>query len=216
METIEAIKTRHSTRAFTDQPVPDEILTQIVADAQLAPSWGNSQPWRVYIATGDSLERIKTRFHDDAQNGLTENADLSKAHRGDFSSFASQNMGHWVGTFRPVIESDSETYWDSRNHLYRATAIAYLVLDQNPNSWSIYDLGAFSQNLMLSATARGIQSVPSYELVKYPDVIREELHLPKDKVIAMGIALGYEKSDKNLNEYRSDRIPTEQILSITH
>ncbi|GAY74000.1 nitroreductase [Lentilactobacillus kosonis] len=214
MDVLEAIQTRHSTRAFEDRPVDKETLTKIVADAQHTPSWGNSQPWKVYIATGKSLDNIKQRFASNAEDGVAENADLYKVHRGDFSSFASQNMGHWVGTFRPVIESDPDSYWDSRGNLYRAPAIAYLVLDADPNSWSIYDLGAFSETLMLSATGREVQSLASYELVKYPDVIRDELGMPKNKVIAMGIALGYEKSDKKLNAYRSDRVSTDQILKI--
>nr|MCZ0977744.1 hypothetical protein [Lentilactobacillus sp. SPB1-3] len=75
-------------------------------------------------------------------------------------------------------------------------------------------MGAFSETLMLAATGRGVQSLASYELVKYPDVIRDELGMPANKVVAMGVALGYEKSDKNLNAYRSDRVATDQMLKI--
>ena len=214
MDILDAIHTRHSTRAFTDTPVDVATLKAIVADAQHTPSWGNSQSWQVAIATGNSLEQIKTGFATASEQGKSENADLEKVHRGDFSNFASQNMGHWVGTFRPIIEGDSQTYWDSRGHLYRAPAIAYLLLDRDPNSWSIYDLGAFSQTFMLAATGRGVETLPSYELVKYPDIIRQVLGLPAHKVVAMGIALGYEKPDKLLNQYRSDRVPVDQILTI--
>ncbi|WP_268913627.1 nitroreductase family protein [Lentilactobacillus sp. SPB1-3] len=118
MDVLQAIQTRHSTRAFEDRPVDKDTLTKIVADAQHTPSWGNSQPWNVYIATGKSLANIKDLFATGSEDGLAENADLSKVHMGDFSSFASQNMGHRVGTFRPVIESDPDTYWDSRSTLY--------------------------------------------------------------------------------------------------
>ncbi|ANN48962.1 nitroreductase [Levilactobacillus brevis] len=216
MDVLEAIKDRHATRAFDDKAIDDQNLTAIVTDAQRTPSWGNSQPWEVYIATGKSLEQIKSRYAAAAQAGVTEAADLAKAHRGDFSTMANQNMGHWVGTFRPIIEADPTTYWDSRENLYRAPAIAYLVLGQNPNSWSIYDLGAFSQTLSLAATARGVQSLSSYELVKYPDILRQELAVPTDRTIAMGIALGYEKPDKVLNQFRTDRVATQQILHIQH
>lgn len=214
MDIIEAIHARHSTRAFKDTPVPVETLTDIVRDAQQAPSWGNSQSWQVAIATGATLGRIKQGFADATETGVAENADLSKVHRGDFSAFANQNMGHWVGTFHPIIESDPTTYWDSRGHLYRAPAIAYLLLDQDPNSWSIYDLGAFSETLMLAATGRGVQSLASYELVKYPDIIREAIGLPNTKFVAMGVALGYEKPEKTLNLFRTDRVPVDQILTI--
>lgn len=111
METIKAIYTRHSVRAFKDDPIEPQLLTTIVTDAQQTPSWGNSQPWQVYIATGHALTNIKQHYATAADQGIAEDADFSKAHRGDFSAVASQNMGHWVGTFRPVIDSDPTTYW---------------------------------------------------------------------------------------------------------
>ncbi|GEP19733.1 nitroreductase [Pediococcus argentinicus] len=214
MDTIETIHQRHATRAFKDDTISNELLKSIIADAQTAPSWGNSQPWKVTIATGESLSTIKNNFNEASKNNLMEDADLSKAHRGDFSSFASQNMGDWVGTFHPIITADSDTYWDSRRSLYHAPAIAYLTIGKNPNSWSIYDLGAFSQTLMLSATARGVQSLVSYELIKYPDIIRDALKIPSDQIIAIGVALGYEKTDKVLNQFRSHRINVDDILNI--
>ncbi|MQC05648.1 nitroreductase family protein, partial [Limosilactobacillus reuteri] len=55
MEAIKAIHTRHSVRAFKDDPIEPQLLTMIVTDAQQTPSWGNSQPWQVYIATGHAL-----------------------------------------------------------------------------------------------------------------------------------------------------------------
>lgn len=62
MDVLEAIKDRHATRAFDDKAIDDQNLTAIVTDAQRTPSWGNSQPWEVYIATGKSLEQIKSRY----------------------------------------------------------------------------------------------------------------------------------------------------------
>ena len=52
MEFSQVVADRHSVRDFTDQPVSQEDLVDIVRTAQQAPSWVNSQPWRVYAATG--------------------------------------------------------------------------------------------------------------------------------------------------------------------
>ena len=52
MEFSQVVANRHSVRDFTDQPVSQEDLVDIVRSAQQAPSWVNSQPWRVYAATG--------------------------------------------------------------------------------------------------------------------------------------------------------------------
>lgn len=52
MEFSQVVANRHSVRDFTDQSVSQEELVDIVRTAQQAPSWVNSQPWRVYAATG--------------------------------------------------------------------------------------------------------------------------------------------------------------------
>ena len=52
MEFSQVVANRHSVRDFTDQLVSPEDLVDIVRTAQQAPSWVNSQPWRVYAATG--------------------------------------------------------------------------------------------------------------------------------------------------------------------
>lgn len=36
-------------RAFTDEPVPDALLHDVLDDARFAPSGGNRQPWRVAV-----------------------------------------------------------------------------------------------------------------------------------------------------------------------
>ena len=59
MEFSQVVANRHSVRDFTDQPVSREDLVDIVRTAQKAPSWVNSQPWRVYAATGRTLRRSR-------------------------------------------------------------------------------------------------------------------------------------------------------------
>ena len=43
MTVIEAIRKRVSVRSFTDKPIPDEIITELLDAARLAPTPGNSQ-----------------------------------------------------------------------------------------------------------------------------------------------------------------------------
>jgi nitroreductase len=46
---LDIIKERYSVRSYTDQPVEDEKLEQILESARLAPSASNSQPWHFYV-----------------------------------------------------------------------------------------------------------------------------------------------------------------------
>ncbi|MDO4538442.1 MAG: nitroreductase family protein [Coriobacteriales bacterium] len=38
--------TRHSARSFLDKPIDNSLICQVIAEAQNAPSWCNSQPRR--------------------------------------------------------------------------------------------------------------------------------------------------------------------------
>lgn len=49
MDFTTVIKTRRSVRAYTDKPIPDDVLTRVLEAARLAPSGNNSQPWRLVV-----------------------------------------------------------------------------------------------------------------------------------------------------------------------
>ena len=50
---------RHSTRKFESKEIPKEILKDIISTSLLSPSWTNSQPWKIYVASGNALSEIK-------------------------------------------------------------------------------------------------------------------------------------------------------------
>ena len=51
MQTFEAIFTRKSIREYKPQPVPDELVQEILEAAMQAPSAGNQQPWHFIVVT---------------------------------------------------------------------------------------------------------------------------------------------------------------------
>jgi nitroreductase len=51
MDVFEAVKKRHSARAYESTPVPDEKLDRILEAARLAPSAGSIQPWHFIVVT---------------------------------------------------------------------------------------------------------------------------------------------------------------------
>ncbi len=200
MNVSEALEARRSIRYFEDREVPEETLRAIVKDAQWAPSWANAQPWKVYIATGDLAKRIRESHLQNAQRGLRGRSDIETGHRTDWGRKAYNNMGHW---------SD-----DLQGYLGMSVR-EFLTMHQDSPEWSIYDMGAFGQSLMLAAKERGVDSMAAYEIVKYPEAIRKLLPIPQDEAIVMGIALGYADGRK-INGFRSDREPLENVLTIAN
>ncbi|MCP2161895.1 Nitroreductase family protein [Williamsia serinedens] len=49
---------RHSVRAFSDRPVPRETVERLLGLAARSASNSNSQPWHVYVLTGDRKDRL--------------------------------------------------------------------------------------------------------------------------------------------------------------
>ena len=58
MNTLEAIAQRRSIRRFTDAPLPDEVLGQILHAGTLAPSGKNRQPWRFYVVRENKRDEV--------------------------------------------------------------------------------------------------------------------------------------------------------------
>ena len=58
MNTLEAIRTRRSIRAFKDEPIARETIEQLVEAAVLAPSAKNSQTWRFTVIMPERREEM--------------------------------------------------------------------------------------------------------------------------------------------------------------
>jgi nitroreductase len=90
-------------------------------------------------------------------------------------------------------------------HFFHAPVVAYICMDKTLTPWSIYDLGLFSQSLMLAARHYGIDSAVAVTLAAHPDLIRKELKIPDELSIIIGIALGYANHGHPQNQYRTTR-----------
>lgn len=62
MELFELVKTRHSIRRFSDQPVEEEKLQTILEAVRRSPSWANRQCWRFIIIKNQSVKKQISGF----------------------------------------------------------------------------------------------------------------------------------------------------------
>jgi len=54
MEFFDVIENRHSVRAYTDEPIPEDALIRILEAARKAPSASNKQPWKLVVVSDQS------------------------------------------------------------------------------------------------------------------------------------------------------------------
>jgi len=57
MDLADALRTNPSVRDFTDEPVPDAVVAELLELARFAPSGGNRQPWHVAVVRDRALRR---------------------------------------------------------------------------------------------------------------------------------------------------------------
>jgi len=57
VELIDALRTTGAVRAFTDEPVPDEVVHRLLDTARFAPNGGNRQAWKVVVVRDPDRKR---------------------------------------------------------------------------------------------------------------------------------------------------------------
>ena len=62
MNVIDALRARSTVRAYKHDPVGKDTILKILEAATRAPSWANTQPWEIFVAAGEALERLRTEY----------------------------------------------------------------------------------------------------------------------------------------------------------
>ena len=64
MDALTCLKTRRSIRQFTEDPISDEIITEILKCGRWSPSGINHQPWKVYVIRDQELKNALAGYTD--------------------------------------------------------------------------------------------------------------------------------------------------------
>jgi nitroreductase len=222
MDVIEAIKERYSVRAFKSDPVPLDLIRKIIEQAQRAPSWANTQPWEFAVATGKKLKAIQDAFIKRGAAAM-QNSQAEVARPPDYpepyisrikSMQAQERRGRTSEMTREEMEArlaDNWRHYGASTCIYLLVGKNFLYQEKGINVWAIYDCGAAVQNIMLLATNYRLGTIAQAMAVAYPDIIRKELGIPADKLIALGIAIGYPDNNNPINKDRRGREPLDSI-----
>ena len=206
----QSIRERRSVRGFLPKPVPRDVLEQVLGLAQHAPSNCNVQPWRVYIASGDALEELRTALI----QAVTSNA----------SPVMVTPIDEFVGGYRDrqvacAVELYSKMGIERDDRLGRLKAslrnfeffdaphVAYICMAKSFGIGVALDVGMYVQTLMLAMQSRGISSCAQAALRSFPELVGEQLGIPDDEQILCGLSFGYEDPSVPANQTRQPRDP---------
>ena len=211
MKVTEALAARRSIRAFLDKPIERETLNAIFEAAARTPSWANSQPWDVFVATGDTLKRIKAGFAENYANAVPAALETPRPLQWSDAAIARQKQ---LGPDMMRDCGDSVEQFGKLNQtMFNAPAVIYLCVDKVLSQWSLYDIGAYSQSLMLAAVEYGLGTIPAIQVTNYPDILHRELQIPENLKVTIGIAIGYTDTSNAINNFNSARDPISQTVA---
>jgi nitroreductase len=215
------IKARRSIRAFLPKPVAKQDLLDLLEVSGRAPSGTNTQPWQVYVVTGEMKRAIS-----DEIIGIFNDPEALKEHTEEYSYYPSTWIDPYISRRRKVGfdlygllglgKGDKEKMQaqTARNYtFFDAPVGVFFVIDRVMQQGSWLDYGMFIQNVMLTAKARGLDTCPQAAFTQFHRVIAKHLDLKPEQQLVCGMSLGYADTTKIENTLVTERVSAE---SYTH
>lgn len=215
-----AITSRRSIRAFLPTPLAREDIEQLLQVAARAPSGTNTQPWKVYVLTGERKQRLSQRIL-----AAHNNPDEASQHTEEYPYYPRE----WVS---PYVDRRRKVGWDlykllgltrdnkagmaaqhGRNYAFFDAPVGLMfTIDRVMEQGSWLDYGMFLQNIMVAARGRGLDTCPQAAFTQYHKIIRAELDLPDNEMVVCGMSLGYADPDRIENSLITEREPAANFV----
>ncbi|MDT8317136.1 MAG: nitroreductase [bacterium] len=216
MDAIECINSRMSIRKFRSEPVPKEILAEIIETAQRSPSYKNSQPWEIALLSGEKKAALSKLLIHLFESGKKASPDIpepsgwpNKIEMRIKESLEKRSKCFGINLLDPENISRSKK---ANFCFYGAPHGLFFFQDASLNEWSIFDMGLFVQSIMLAANAKGLGTVPQAYLIDYSEEIRNFLGITDSKRLVLGMSIGYPDMEDRLNSYTTEREPINNVV----
>ena len=223
MTVAQAITSRMSVRAFTPQPVPREVIAELLQTASRAPSGTNTQPWKVYVLQGASQAALVDEVCA-AHDAIRAQPELAADYREAYDYYPEQ----WVS---PYIDRRRENGWGlygllgigkgdkdkmhaqhQRNFRFFDAPVGLMfTIDKVMGRGSLVDYGMFMQSLMVAARGRGLHTCPQAAWNGFAKIILPHIGAGADEMLVCGMALGYADESELVNTFHTPRVPVEEF-----
>jgi nitroreductase len=197
MQFDEVVLGRRSIRGYKPDPVPKDVIREVVAMAMRAPSSLNTQPWNFTVVAGEPLDRIRAGNTERNLAGVPPSRELRShgeyagAHRERQIEIAKQLFGA-MGIERHDKEGRQD--WVLRGfRQFDAPVSVVVTYDRSIHGGDIgpFDCGAVVNALVNAAWSRGLGCVVNSQGIMQSPVVREHARIPDDQVIMICVAMGY-------------------------
>ncbi len=214
-----AITSRMSARAFTQRPVPRELLLAMLDVASRAPSGTNTQPWKVYVLQGDSRNALVAQVCA-AHDAVRADPSLAAQYREAYDYYPEKWVSPYIDRRREngwglygllgIGKTDKDRMHEQHQRNFRffdAPVGLMFTLDKVMGRGSLVDYGMFLQSIMVAARARGLHTCPQAAWNGFANIILPHVGAGPDEMLVCGMALGYADATDVVNTFRTPRVP---------
>ena len=207
----EAIDTRLTCRAFTNELPNKNIITSIIERAKRAPSGGNLQPWRMWVVSGQPLEEFKKdiaeKIKDNPMGEGTEYNIYPKNLKEPYES-RRREVGRSMYEVLNIAKEDKAGRMKQfmRNFEFFGAPIAlFFAIDREMQEGQWSDLGMFIQSVMLLAREEGLHTAPQEAWAIWYKTVNKFLDIPEELMLFCGMGIGFADENDPINTFRSKR-----------
>jgi nitroreductase len=212
MDVLEAIQERRSTRGFLDKPVERETLEKLLELATQAPSAINLQPWEFAVVSGEERKRLSRVLVKRMRERAISCGPGAKNPLPDYFIERQRGLLECMLPHLPENIPFEQFINEGSCNFYGAPTAVIIMLDQVFSSARLTDMGIVVGYFVLAAHALGLGTCPIGLITAFDDEIKEELSLPEQKQVVIGIAVGYSDPDAPINKTRSNRVPVSDLV----
>jgi nitroreductase len=219
MDVIEAVRKRKSIRGYKPDPVPKQVLEQILELASHAPSAMNTQPWEFVVLAGEVLDNVRRNNVDLLNSGVPPSPEHVVTSWPRESIYRQRQVDLAKQLFQlmeiPREDKEKRSKWLERGFRYFDAPAAIIISTDRclSESGPLLDIGAVIQTICLAALHLGLGTCIEDQGVAYPGVLRRHARIPESKRIIAAIAIGYPDWDFPANKVESEREPFNNVTT---
>jgi nitroreductase len=217
VDVYEAVTSRRAVRAFTDEPVPRDVIERVLAAAAWTPSGSNIQPWNSYVVTGAPLAELKKKVAERIAVGDAWDraeyemypTELTSPYGERRAAFGQERYGG-LGISRDDVEARQRAAvanWQC----FGAPAALFSFIDRDLGKPQWSDVGMYLQTVMLLLRAEGLHSCPQMAWAKFHTSVAEIVSPPDELMLFCGMSIGH--ADETVEHVRTGRAPVADTVT---
>ena len=210
MNVTDAVLLRKSIRAFSETPIENKLIKELLKKSSRAASGGNLQPWKIFVLNNASMKNFLS-FQEKWDQPEIPAYEIYPPKLKEPYRTSRYELGEQMYELLGITREDKEGRIDQvmKNFKFFGAPCAFFCFvdrQMGPPQWS--DLGMFLQTFMLLAQEAGLDTCAQEAWSIKHDSVSKYVNADPEDILFCGMCIGY-RDDDPVNSLKSKRRPLE-------